>query len=790
MAAYTASVTGDWSDTATWGGSGPPGNGDSFEVKVPVIVDTNVEVGTSGATDTIDGVVDATAGNTGSLTVAAGVDFLINGGLQLKDSVLTMEAGSRYIFGNGGSAQKYPIFFGSTTGQTNSRILCNGTTGAHVSFLIEAGAGVGSIRRLTGAATEYGGFVGTFVDFSDIGDATIKCLDFRCNGTNQKFDLRGAAGDPCTFNRCGKINGENFPTNRDIYLEYITFSNPAIAANVGDSLTTSVSVPGSTAQRVWRHLSFKDAAITIPSQHANFVLQDVVCGKFSGSGQTGASISELIIVPRVHNAPPVVSAGGSETWSNIGVFYDVASAGYNEWMFSGGNGSSDGTLTMDGVVLQSTIASERADGISLGVSETNNTVEWYLKNWIVCLNSRMWPSCNIFSGHGTKKISIKAEHCTGGTFDNTLAGASNEYFLFNIGAEFPGFTGMVPTCRSNLAWAPVPLSQYGYILEYYGLADSGVNGTWGLDGTAKAGSTTTTLIRNETTAWNTGTEQGWTGAEIWITAKTGSGPEVGEHQTYASHTSNSVTVGTAFSATPDSGTTFRVVIPDVATPTGVDYNAGYNVRSGTIYDEGGQNPTSQYGIAGFCLSAAVGANDVDLGTGSDPTGAGPQFVDYTRGFHNWPNRYLGPEGILTTPADWATATGYVVGDRVKNNDAAWYNDEVLWYRCIADHTSGATTEPGVGASWGANWEFDFSAVMQDSCGFGATITDATYSLSSASYPLAVLTWIREGFRPQNEALRGAAHDSGDIGAVPMAAGGGPSIPAIANYYHSRRRANA
>lgn len=48
---------------------------------------------------------------------------------------------------------------------------------------------------------------------------------------------------------------------------------------------------------------------------------------------------------------------------------------------------------------------------------------------------------------------------------------------------------------------------------------------------------------------------------------------------------------------------------------------------------------------------------------------------------------------------WLTATGYVVADFVKDG---WDNI----YRCIQNHTSGASSEPGVGANWEDYWVLD------------------------------------------------------------------------------------
>ena len=45
---------------------------------------------------------------------------------------------------------------------------------------------------------------------------------------------------------------------------------------------------------------------------------------------------------------------------------------------------------------------------------------------------------------------------------------------------------------------------------------------------------------------------------------------------------------------------------------------------------------------------------------------------------------------------WTTSTAYAVNDTVENNGSG--------YICTVAHTSGASTEPGVGASWTSNWD--------------------------------------------------------------------------------------
>jgi hypothetical protein len=57
--------------------------------------------------------------------------------------------------------------------------------------------------------------------------------------------------------------------------------------------------------------------------------------------------------------------------------------------------------------------------------------------------------------------------------------------------------------------------------------------------------------------------------------------------------------------------------------------------------------------------------------------------------------YVDAQGF-TWEGPWATSTPYAVNDTVENNGSG--------YVCTSAHTSGATTEPGVGASWTSYWD--------------------------------------------------------------------------------------
>ena len=57
--------------------------------------------------------------------------------------------------------------------------------------------------------------------------------------------------------------------------------------------------------------------------------------------------------------------------------------------------------------------------------------------------------------------------------------------------------------------------------------------------------------------------------------------------------------------------------------------------------------------------------------------------------------YVDAQGF-TWKGAWATSTPYALNDTVENNGSG--------YICTVDHTSGASTEPGVGASWADKWD--------------------------------------------------------------------------------------
>lgn len=101
MAAYTSTQNGNWSAQSTWGGSGPPGIGDTATIAHTVTVDVNTTVGTS-PNDTTTMVV--TVNTTKTLIIASSVTLTIRGNMSAAfHSVFQMNSGAALVFDNAAS---------------------------------------------------------------------------------------------------------------------------------------------------------------------------------------------------------------------------------------------------------------------------------------------------------------------------------------------------------------------------------------------------------------------------------------------------------------------------------------------------------------------------------------------------------------------------------------------------------------------------------------------------------------------------------------------------------------
>lgn len=90
-----------------------------------------------------------------------------------------------------------------------------------------------------------------------------------------------------------------------------------------------------------------------------------------------------------------------------------------------------------------------------------------------------------------------------------------------------------------------------------------------------------------------------------------------------------------------------------------------------------------------------------------------------------------------TPAAWLTGTAYTAGTVRANGGTN--------YVCILDHTSGASTEPGVGASWTTNWY----ALTGTTFEYPTPYTTAQLSALQIAYLYHVVTIVHPSQPPAN-----------------------------------------
>jgi hypothetical protein len=211
----------------------------------------------------------------------------------------------------------------------------------------------------------------------------------------------------------------------------------------------------------------------------------------------------------------------------------------------------------------------------------------------------------------------------------------------------------------------------------------------------------------------------------------------------------------------EDSTSFRVkvepgggpIIQDQITPTGVTHNAALGFADGSEglgYDKGAQ--ANALWSTGDAATAGVDQTGSTFSNTADDTNA--KFVDAGRGILDY---HI--QGAGESPGTaWSDASvSYSAGDIVSTT---FLGRTVNWSAKF-DHTSGATTEPGVGSAWEGQWE------------------PATYALIQADPTIipTVRAWIEEGYETYIAAYEDAGHDSVTIGSQPYAGPApGPSIP--------------
>lgn len=741
MTAYATNQAGAWSNSAIWTPTGVPADTDTATVTHAVTVDANTTVGGSGAA----GTAAITVSGSGSLTVNTGVALTVRGDTVLANTVLTLSAGSTYYFDSSLAAgtPRYKIRIGSTNGQTNSKLVCSGTSGSRVTIGKAAGSGNGLIGRGVNGSTTWCPARATYTDFSDLGSTST-------GYDNDGVELNGTTGheiylDHCVFTRCGRVIVSPAAATDLVFTfnsfsgciqagGYLLWTNCAASTTGLRTITDNLLIDGDTAN-----------VIVCESNVKNFVFERnyiarAVTTSMSGAAGVATSFADNIYVPRAGNS------------SNFSMLANPGNNDRSYWMseaaseISSFSPSLTGavTITFDGLITETSWAREDMDAFHIQSPTSAQTVN--IRRGLVLPNSRGYMSGN-YTAHGNKYVTWNIEHCT--MMSSQTGVSSTGQACVYIGSGYQGHAGMYPSIRSNLLWNKVEPAAAGWIVWNARPSNSG---------TADSGTTTTLVDAGVNPQWVTGANvtAGDSALKLLITGKTGSGPEVGETSVVTTGTATTIGFSPALTAAPDTGTGYITGVVDVVTVG--DYNATFLLRDGTVYDADGANGASKRGYESLWATsqAAVGAHDITL-TGTDETTGGPQFVDSTRNLATFDSAKLG-----NTATAWADATVYAVGDFVSAATSTFYNNATINYRCVKAHTSevGHATngKPGDAATYRTNWEFASAYRLRQGVLNGTT-------LDGYNYVRALYEWVRAGFSPRNTLLIDAGHDSVTIGAV-------------------------
>jgi hypothetical protein len=198
-------------------------------------------------------------------------------------------------------------------------------------------------------------------------------------------------------------------------------------------------------------------------------------------------------------------------------------------------------------------------------------------------------------------------------------------------------------------------------------------------------------------------------------------------------------------ATGSTGTTGSQGIQGVAGATGATGPTGATGEDGTNGATGPTGPQGEQGIQGVAgATGATGPTGSDGSNGATgatgPTGpTGPTGADSTVAGPTGPTGADGTTYVWEGP--WATSTAYDLYDTVQNDGSG--------YVCTSAHTSGATTEPGVGTSWPDKWDLFVEGTNKtmptgDIVGTTDTQTLTNKTLTSPLFGGTIDGWVSAG----------------------------------------------
>lgn len=580
---YTSTQTGNWSDAATWGGSGPPVDEDTATVASghTVTLTANAEIGTSPNGNTTILTINGTL-NLASYTLVTNGDISVaNGG------TLQMGAGSVLEFDSSGSGgtPNYRLIMGGS-----GLLDVDGVSGNRATLRKNAAGADWNIRY---AGTNQGQF--------DVAYANFSGMDGALNGGS--MDLFIAAGynslwDHVQFDDCDLIYFVGLNASANLSFTNNTFVNSTSFAYNVRFVSNAASATGT---RTFSGNVF-DQRVFLPNGTV---------------GVTGWTIENNYFASPTAGYAPFDAATGAPTSFQNNLFYaahdDVTASinmlgtidrGYHVADIAGNphymglGAAADGTVTIQNQIFEQiqTLSGDRGDCLLPG--PITNTLTVNFKNNIVLPEPGGDTSGTLFTLLRDEQNTV--------TFNFTR----NTYIIGNSPPTAHENNGESVTenvvFRSNLAWdTSVRAGKIRRLpaRDFAGTADSG---------------STSTSIYDASAGWTSGYFTSGTNSFIM---RITSGGLSGTVRAISANTADTLTVADLDGDPTEM--TFEIYCVDQIV---ADYNNGYNFDNTKNWYSSTDYSATAGGYDAFVMSASPGANDLSVD---------PDFVDETRDLAAW-----------------------------------------------------------------------------------------------------------------------------------------------------------
>jgi len=430
MAAYTSTQVGNWADTSTWGGSGPPIDGDTATLSHAVTVAADATLGTSPNNTTTFVVTIST---NGSLTINTGVTLTCKGNISVAPSSVT--AGVT-INGNGKL-----LFDGSAIGtsrfyllscSTNGRLTLSGTdTNNRATVDAQAGGGCWQLGRVSvSLATSNWGLLNRCGDASNAGFTGLSSA-----GSGQTIDVQNTL-----FSNCGYVRMAATHATATILIQDVQF--------IG-------SVGTSTEFRGFLGASTTLNRVVFSGQITIYVAEQIACNNcYFGSKLQNISPSLGWKTGSSNNYIGHLSGSGlSWRGSMEGAYYFHNSADNENYILQNFFATTTGEVIADIVMDYGDTSPSQPDGMVIA-SLASGTGYLFARNIKLpdSVGTSSGALMNHFSGTAMEGA-IAIEHNTyvsvGGVTQNGIYAGENAN----------GRTGMITGLKSNLAWTPAGKTQ-------------------------------------------------------------------------------------------------------------------------------------------------------------------------------------------------------------------------------------------------------------------------------------------------------------------------------------------